>query len=166
MNSRWKLLEPHLAALHALLLRLAQRDDVAADLLHELILKLHRSAAFSNAREPGAYARRAAINMAMDWRRSNRRRGTQERMPSELPTTDSGPDESAEAADSVAAILDTVAELSPLSRDAFLLRYVQQESYERVGEIIGRTAHQARGICHAAVKSVRMRLTEKQVNYA
>ena len=57
------------------------------------------------------------------------------------------------------------ASLPELARQAFVLRYVQDESYEAVGVALGRTAHQARGLCHSAVVEIRRRLGVRQVHH-
>lgn len=59
--------------LHALLARLTLREDVAEDLLQELAMKLASSIGFSQAHQPVAYAKRAAVNLAIDWRRRRAR---------------------------------------------------------------------------------------------
>lgn len=52
-------------------MRLTLRRDVAAELLQELFVRLGTSE-IENARDPTAYAWRAAINLAMEWRRRRR----------------------------------------------------------------------------------------------
>ena len=38
------------------------------------------------------------------------------------------------------------------------MRYLQQKSYADVGKQIGRTAHQARALCHKAIGRLRQRM--------
>jgi RNA polymerase sigma-70 factor, ECF subfamily len=165
MADAWKILQSDGPALYGLLARLTVRGDVAADLMQELFLKLSGSAGFRSATNGGAYARRVAINLAMDWRRTRRR---QTRIgPIVDEPLDKGPEPShgAEEADEVEQILVVVGGLGELTRGAFVLRYVQGESYARVGEILGKTTQQARGLCHAAVKQVRDKLQEREANH-
>src|SRR4051794_7288180 len=68
------ILDAHGPALHALLLRLTLRQDVADDLLQELFVKLAGSRSFRAAIDPVAYVKRAAVNLALDWRRARQRR--------------------------------------------------------------------------------------------
>jgi RNA polymerase sigma-70 factor (ECF subfamily) len=150
----WKILEEQAPGAHAVLLRVTLRREVAEELLQELLVKMAESKGFREAREPGAYMRRAAINLGMDWRRK-RRRGAVTAVDVELVDGGRGPGEMAEAGEEMERILDAAEGLPGLEREAFVLRYVQGESYERVGEMIGKTGHQARGLCHAAVVRVR-----------
>jgi RNA polymerase sigma factor (sigma-70 family) len=157
------ILEAHGPLLHALLLRLTLRQDAADDLLQELFVKLVNAPGLRAAADPLAYVKRTAINLAFDWRRGRRR-------ATPTPETDVGavaPD--APALDvlidreDVERILDASANLGELSGQAFVLRYVQQESFEAIAAALGRTPHQARGLCHAAVAELRSRLREKVV---
>jgi RNA polymerase sigma-70 factor (ECF subfamily) len=153
------ILEAHGPALHALLLRLTLRQDVADDLLQELFVKLAASHGLRAAREPAAYVKRAAINLALDWRRA--RKQCEASVDAEVAASDpSALDELIDRED-VERILDASAELSELSRQALIMRYVQQESFEAIGAALNRTPHQARGLCHAAVAELRTRLAER-----
>ena len=77
MRSRQKelleLLDKSGADLYALLTRLTLREDVAEELMQELFIKLNNSRGIGNVANWNAYARRAAINLAFDWRRSQKR---------------------------------------------------------------------------------------------
>ena len=152
-DAAWKVLQDHGPAAHALLLRLTLRPDVADDLLHELFVRTARK--IGGAENAGGYIRRVAINLAMDWRRRERRAKRTQPPPSR---NIADPLKSATEAEDVERILDAAANLTELERDAFLLHYVQQESYEAVGRTLNRSPHQARGLCHAAVKRIREQL--------
>jgi len=154
----WTVLQAHASAIHALLLRLTLRPETAEDLMQDLFIKL-AAADLKSARDPAAYVRRVAINLAMDWRRGNaRRRGLATRSLDHDPLDPNPPPARIDDADDIERILDAAGALAPLERDAFILRYIQQESFERVGSIIGKTAHQSRGLCHAAVSRIRLKL--------
>jgi RNA polymerase sigma factor (sigma-70 family) len=155
-QSIWKVLEEQGHAVHSLLLRLTLRRDVAEELFQEVCVRMGAKLGVEN---PGAYVRRVAINLAMDWRR--RRRDLVE--VGEVNAKGRAVAEVAEDAEDVERILDAAEALTALSREAFVLRFVQGESYERVGDVIGKSAHQARGLCHAAVKEIRKRLNVRQV---
>ena len=150
-------------ALHALLLRLTLRQDVADDLFQELFVKLVDSRGFRGATDPAAYVKRAAINLALDWRRARKR------APADDEVKAAAADVSALDAlidrEDVERILDASAELSEPSRQALVMRFVQQESFEAIGAALGRTPHQARGLCHAAVAELRSRLVERVVRH-
>ncbi|HEX8524184.1 MAG TPA: hypothetical protein VF669_18160 [Tepidisphaeraceae bacterium] len=92
----------------------------------------------------------------MDWRR---RRRVHEALK-EVPHVGRSGEQRIEDAEQVERVLDAAEQLSDLSRQAFVLRFVQGDSYERVGEVIGKTAHQARGLCHAAPVEIQMYVPE------
>ena len=77
MRSRQKelleLLDKSGADLYALLTRLTLREDVAEELMQELFIKLNNSRGVGKVANWNAYARRAAINLAFDWRRTQSR---------------------------------------------------------------------------------------------
>jgi RNA polymerase sigma factor (sigma-70 family) len=150
----WQVLQAHAAAVHALLLRLTLRPDVADELLHDLYVKLATSGAVDKADNPGSYLRRAAINLAMDWRRRRRIGPALPDVSARMP--DLG--QALADAEEVDRILNAAQELPELARQAFALRFVQNESYEDVGVAVGRSAHQARGLCHWAVSEIRLKL--------
>ncbi len=152
----------HGPALHALLLRLTLREDAADDLLQELFVRLAGAHGFRSATDPAAYVKRTAINLALDWRRA-RKRAPADAEDAETVASTSSPLDGLIDREDVERILDASAALSELSRQALVMRYVQQESFDAVGAALGRTPHQARGLCHAAVVELRARLGEKVV---
>jgi RNA polymerase sigma-70 factor (ECF subfamily) len=153
-----RLLDTHGTALHATLWRLTLRQDVADDLLQELFVKLVGTPRFHAASNPTAYLKRAAINLALDWRRAR------QRQPVPLDTSfdaEGGgppPHDAAADAEQLERVLDASARLPELSRQAFVMRHVQQESFEAIAAALGKTPHQARGLCHHAVRQLRAQL--------
>jgi len=67
-----ELLDKSGADLYALLTRLTLREDVAEELMQELFIKLNNSRGIGKIANWNAYAHRAAINLAFDWRRSHK----------------------------------------------------------------------------------------------
>jgi RNA polymerase sigma factor (sigma-70 family) len=157
------ILQTHGPALHALLLRLTLRQDVADDLLQELFVKLASSHGLQRADDPAAYAKRSAINLALDWRRARRPHDRADRV--DVAANDVSALDTLIDREDVERILDASAGLSELSRQALVMRYVQQESFESIGAALGRTPHQARGLCHAAVVEIRGRLSQRVVRH-
>jgi RNA polymerase sigma-70 factor, ECF subfamily len=151
-----KLLDESGPSLFALLTRLTLRQDAAEELMQELFLRLSDGASHDGIECLAAYARRTAINLAFDWRRRKRRR---EVVPLEAvaePLSQaSGPLADAIAAEETERILNVVTQLNGLSREAFVLRYIQQESYEAIAGQLGRTPHQVRALCFRAMQQVR-----------
>jgi RNA polymerase sigma factor (sigma-70 family) len=148
------LLDTHGERLYATLLRLTLRRDVAHDLLQELFVRLARSAGLVQAADPTAYAFRAAINLALEWRRSRR-----ECLPLEDAAMLAGREPSPLArliqAEEVERLLDALGGLSDAAREAFVLRLMEGLDYAEIAERIGKTPHQARGLCHSAVRQLR-----------
>ena len=157
-NRLAELLEAHGPGLHALLLRITLSRDVAAELFQELFARLAASTGFAAADDHAAFAYRAAINLAHDWRRRRRTRATVP-LPDELPTP--RPMDVFDH-EELARVSDAVAALNGPARDAICLRYLQQMPYEQVATIIGRSAHQARALCHAGIVRVRRMLCEER----
>ena len=155
MHDLSAILDVHGAALHALLYRVTLRADVADDLLQELFVRLAGSAALRAAADPAAYVKRAAINLALDWRRARRREpGGFDALP-DPPSAAPSPLDALTDVETVGRILDASTTLSDLTREAFVMRYVQQESFEAIGAALGKTPDQARALCHAAVRRLR-----------
>ena len=75
-----RVLEENGPGLHALLTRLVLRPGVAEDLMQDLFVNLGRSEEFGRCRNPAAYARRAAIHLAFNWRRSQTRRAEEDEL--------------------------------------------------------------------------------------
>jgi len=144
---------PHLMAL---LTRLTLREDVAEELMQDLFVKLN------GARTPGgvdcwyAYARRTAINLAFDWRRrqATRRTCSLDRL-GERASDSRAPVGLLIQDEQIEQILAAIDRLSGVSREAFVMRHIQQDSYEEIAEQLGRTVHQVRALCSRAMSTLR-----------
>jgi RNA polymerase sigma factor (sigma-70 family) len=151
-----KLLDESGPSLFALLTRLTLRQDTAEELMQELFLRLSDGTGLEGIDCPAAYARRTAINLAFDWRRRSRRRETVPLEAIAEPLCHSpGPLADLVAAEEIEEILAAVARLNGLSREAFVLRYIQQESHEAIAAQLGKTPHQIRALCFRAMQQVR-----------
>jgi RNA polymerase sigma-70 factor, ECF subfamily len=153
-NRILSLLEADGPRLYRLLYRLTLREDVAGDLLQDLFVRLCESAPFKAARDPGAYARKTAINLALEWRRQ--RRPTMSVQSVDIPGVGQNPVQEMIRDEELSSVLDAVSMLSSdAARECFVMRYLEQESYETIAAHTGKTPHQVRGLCHAAVKQIR-----------
>ena len=146
------ILETHGAELHALFTRLTLRPDVAEDLLQELFLKLQDAAGLAGAANRTAYVFRAAIHLAFDWRRAQR--------PTAPLRID--PESSAAApldrlidAEELEQVLIAMEDLSELSRQVLVLRYLQQQDYREIARQLDKTEHQVRALCSKALEQLR-----------
>jgi len=151
-----ELLEKSGAGLYALLTRLTLREDVAEELMQELFLKLN------TARDQGgidcwqAYARRAAINLAFDWRRRQKiRRTCSLDGVLERASEDRAPLSRLIESEELEHVLAAIGRLHGASREAFILRYLQQDSYEDIAGQLGKTVHQVRALCFRALSTLR-----------
>jgi RNA polymerase sigma factor (sigma-70 family) len=149
------LLEEDGKRLHVLLVRLTLREDVADDLMQELFLKLQRTEAWLGASNKRAYAERAAIHLAFDWRRRQRRRRDIEQLKSDPAARASSPVDTLADREEIEQILVGLADIPETARDCILLRYLQQQEYDAIGEQVGKTPHQVRAICCKAIKRLR-----------
>ncbi|HUW20210.1 MAG TPA: sigma-70 family RNA polymerase sigma factor [Sedimentisphaerales bacterium] len=141
--------------LYALLTRLTLRQDVAEDLMQELFIRLSNSRALDNAQNHDAYARRCAINLAFDWRQRSR----QDALPldgiRELASNDNSPLAKLIQKEELEEVLDAIGKLTGLSREAFIMRYIEQYSNEEIARQVGREPHQVRALCSRAMAQLR-----------
>lgn len=142
--------------LHALFLRLTLRADRAEELMQELFLKLHRTGALARAENPRAYAYRAAIHLALDLRR---REKSQPRVHGDVPENIAAPGTPPLQAlivnEQAQQVLAVMAELSGPAREAAVLHYIQQRSYEETAAMMEKTPHQVRALCQDALRQLR-----------
>jgi RNA polymerase sigma-70 factor (ECF subfamily) len=151
------LLESEGPRLHALLARITLSAHAAEDLMQDLFLKLAASPAFAAARDPAAYARRAAIHLAYDWRRSQPPSASLAADPS-----DPAPPPFAALSDHEqwSRLLDHAAALPELTREAFARHYLQHESFAAIAASLDKTPHQIRALCHKAIAFLRSQFPE------
>ena len=123
-------------------------------------MKLAGSTGFAGAKDQVSFAFRTAINLANDWRRDWRRRTTVP-LPEDLPARECAAFGTT-TAEELARVLDAVSRLRQPARDTVCLRYLMQMPYREVGWAIGRSAHQARALCHNAISRLRKELSEER----
>lgn len=151
-----ELLDRSGARLLALLTRLTLRADVAEELMQELFVKL--STVPNRARIDcwEAYARRTAIHLAFDWRRRRWKRQTRPLEDVREPVAPArGPLGDAVQREAFEQVLAAVERLNGTSREAFVMRYIQQDTYEVIAEQLGKTPHQVRALCFRAMNRLR-----------
>src|SRR5436309_2245278 len=121
-----RLLDAHGEGLYATLVKLTLRHDVATELLQELFVRLAGSA-IENAGDPAAYAWRAAMNLAMEWRR--RRRNDAAAIDGDVAvdvvSNEPSPLQRLVQAEQFQRLLDALDGLSELSREVFVLHYIE-----------------------------------------
>ena len=153
-----ELLDRSGAKLHALLTRLTLREDVAEELMQDLFVKLLSDVATSEKIfNWDAYAYRSAVNLAFDWRRRNKPRqvGVSLEEVSEPASDDCSPLDGLIRNEAVQQVLSAVGQLNGAAREAFVMRYIQQESYESIAEQLDKTPHQVRALCSRVTNYLR-----------
>jgi RNA polymerase sigma factor (sigma-70 family) len=157
-----ELLETSGAGLYALLTRVTLREDVAEELMQELFIKL------SNVRDPenvenwNAYAYRAAINLAFDWRRKQKHASVSLERVREPVSGERSPLDGLIHNEQLEEVLDGMGRLNDTPRQALVMRYIQQESYEYIAEQMGKTPHHVRALCSRALGHLREILGSNQ----
>lgn len=155
------LLESAGPRLHALLTRLTLREDVAEELLQDLFLGLSERNGFSEADNKEAYAFQVARHLAFDWRRRNRRRESTP-LAADREVGQASPLSALIDREQLEQVLDAANKLTALGREVFVMRFIQQQSYEIIATKLGKTPHQVRGLCHKAVKDIRRLLSDSR----
>jgi RNA polymerase sigma-70 factor (ECF subfamily) len=150
-----ELLDKSGANLYALLTRLTLREDVAEELMQELFIKLNNKSRFDKVRNQYAYARRTAINLAFEWRRNRKLNRVGLDQISEPASNDSSPLNKLIRTEELDEILNAIGKLNKVPREAFVMRYIQQEPYDYIAEQLGKTVHHIRALCSRA--SMRLR---------
>ena len=145
-----------------LLARITLREEAADDLLQELFLKLSRSRGFLGATRPEAYAHRVAVRMAFDWRRDQ---SAEIQSPLWIMTwPDGGPPPLAglAAREELEIVLAAMERLSTQAQQVLTMRFLEDRRYDEIADELGRSAHQARSMCHKAIAKLR-RLVDRRL---
>lgn len=155
--------ESYRTYLFAIAYRMLGSVSDAEDVVQEGMLRLHRvSEAGEQIESPRAYLSTVVSRLSLDHLRSAQvRRETYvgEWLPEPLlASPDDDPARKVEMADSLSlAFLVLLESLSPEQRAAFLLHEVFDESYDRIAEIVGTSAQNARQLAARARRHVEER---------
>jgi RNA polymerase sigma factor (sigma-70 family) len=150
-----ELLDRSGAKLHALLTRLTLRGDVAEELMQELFLRLSDVVTHEKISNWDAYSYRIAVNLVFDWRRRNKQSFVPIEEVSEPVSKDCSPLEELERNEAIQEILGAIGQFNGAAREAFVMRYIQQESYESIAEQLNKTPHQVRALCSRVMNDLR-----------
>jgi RNA polymerase sigma factor (sigma-70 family) len=150
-----ELLEKQGPGLHALLTRLTLREDVAEDLMQELFIKLAGSNRLSRVENLGAYMRTTAINLAFDWRRKESRLKTCSDEFIDAASDEKGALTRLIDTEQLRVVLDAADQLNDLQRRVFVMRHIEQNSFEQVAQEVGKTPHHVRALASRALARVR-----------
>lgn len=150
-----ELLDKSGASLHALLTRLTLREDVAEELMQELFIKLSNIGGLHKVQNWTAYAQRATINLAFDWWRRQKPACLSLIDVREPASNDNSPLSKLIHTEELQQILNAIGRLKRSSRQALVMRYIQQQPYDDIAEQMGKTPHQVRALCHKAINRLR-----------
>ena len=150
-----ELLDKSGASLYTLLRRLTLREETAEDLMQELFIKLSNSRGFKKSASRQAYARRAAINLAFDWRRKFRQKLPIPAEVCEPVSSENSPLSKLIRTEELEEILDAIGQLNRSWRQAIVMRYIQQQSYDDIAEQMEKTPHHVRALCSKALSRLR-----------
>ena len=166
MHNRQKkvleLLETSAPRLHKLLARLTLSEDAVGDLLQELFIRLSSSNGLDKAGDPFAYAHRAAMNLAFEWRRRQKVK-CQSLDDDCLPAaSSSSPLGTMIRREELEQLLDATSQLSKLARDVVVMHYIEQESYEEISQRLGKKPQYLRSLSSKALARLRTLLAGEQ----
>jgi RNA polymerase sigma factor (sigma-70 family) len=134
--------------------------------MQELFIKLINSRSFDKAGNRQAYTRRAAINLAFDWRRRQKRNPLRLDQVREPASNDSSPFGKLVQAEELDEILNAIGQMNKVPREAFVMRYIQEESYDYIAKQLDKTAHHVRALCSRALNHLRNVLGSNQHKYS
>ena len=140
--------------LFALFVRITLRQDSAEELMQELFLKLRLARNVDRVVNPNAYVRRTAINLAFDWRKNKPKHAPLDEVHAQQ-TTEPSPLTELVRKEELDEILNGIAKLKGQSREAFVMRHIQEKSNDEIAEQLGMTSHHVRALCHRAMVKLR-----------
>ncbi|MCX5635388.1 MAG: sigma-70 family RNA polymerase sigma factor [Planctomycetota bacterium] len=152
--------------LHTLLARLVLREDIAEELMQELFVKLANFKGLDKVKDLAAYAHRTAVNMAFDWRKARDKSACRlDDVPE--PVSDLiSPSSKFAQNEEIEEVLGAIAQFRGASREAFVMRYIQQQSYEYIAGEMGKTPNQVCALCFKALMHIRYLLSDKELRYS
>jgi len=157
-----ELLETEGKSLFALLTRLTLREDTAEDLMQELFIRLSKSNSAQKSGNLSAYARRAAINLAFDWRKKRLKNPSSLQQTTEPASKHNSPAETLIQKENWQTILRAIGQLKGAHREAFVMHYIEQVGYEEIAEQMNKKPHQIRALCSKAMGRLRRILSEEK----
>jgi RNA polymerase sigma-70 factor (ECF subfamily) len=166
-----ELLDKSGASLFTLLTRLTLREETAEELMQELFIKLNNSKGFEKSTNRDAYVRKAAINLAFDWRRKFRQKLNLSPVICEPVSKEDSPLSKLIQTEELEEMLDAIGRLNKSWRQVIVMRYIQQQSYDDIAEQTEKTPHHVRAICSKALNRLRnslginqQKLTDKEIH--
>jgi RNA polymerase sigma-70 factor (ECF subfamily) len=153
------LVERHHARLCYFINRFASNGHATDDIAQEVWLSAYRK--LGTLREPAAFRTwlyHIARNRVFQERRSTREC---ERLPEDLPASEDSADKDTLYADHAAAIHRCLPQLSADHREALLLWFLEEMSYEEIAEVTGASIGTVRSRLHYAKRALKAKIREE-----
>ena len=149
--------------LHGMLTRLTLDEYAAEELMQELFLKLFEIKHLEKIGNLQAYACRIAINLAFDRRRKQRFFATipDGRTDHRIPPIDLRLIQNEELQE----ILNAAEQLTGLTRECFVLRYIEQIDYDQIAERTQKNTQQVRALCSKGIQRIRQILNDQNASF-
>lgn len=155
------LLDEYGRRLHSLLTKMTLCEDAAADCLQELFLRLRDADGFRKSKQPERYMFRAAINLAFDWRRQQRRIHTSDEHLDDTASCCLTPDDQIAEREEAERILQAMERLSEDDRELLTMKFIHGESHAEIADRFESTPHRVRALCSKAVARLRRLVGEQ-----
>ncbi len=157
-----ELLEQQGPTLHRLMLRITLNHQTADDLMQELFVRIARIDPSTHIENLSAYARRAAMNLAFDWRRRRKRHPVTADTLAEHQSHEPSPLDKLAMKEQIERLIDALARLPHERRCAVTMRFIEGRPYEDIASSLNKTIHSTRTTCSRGLKQLRKILTTLQ----
>ncbi len=145
--------------LFELLARITLSEHAAEELLQRLVLRfVEAPERLEDIDNLGGYLRQSAMRLAFNWRRDQAIRQT-EPMPLHIPDEQRAPSDVMELRERADEALRSLVKLPPANREAVVMRYLNEDSYDEISVQIGKSPHQVRSLCSKGVQMLRKHLS-------
>ena len=158
-----RFLEESGSRLHGMLTRLMLDEDAAEELMQELFIRLFEIKHLEKIENLQAYACRIAINLAFDRRRKQRslRAIPDGQTDHRIPPIDLRLIQNEE----LQGILNAAEKLIGLTRECFVLRYIEQMDYDKIAERTQKSTQQVRALCSKGIQRIRQILNKQNAPF-
>jgi RNA polymerase sigma-70 factor (ECF subfamily) len=150
-----RLLEEFGPGVRACFIKVTSRGDLSDDLLQELFLRLCDSEGLAQARSRQRYLLRAAINLALDWRKHNSKQRAIEGVLEDAADQWDSTVDALILREDFERVLAAMEGLSAAQRELITLRYFDGLSFEEIASRLKSTRHRVRALCSKAIAALR-----------
>jgi RNA polymerase sigma-70 factor (ECF subfamily) len=156
-----QIVERHQDHVYRLAYRLVGDADVARDVVQDTFLKAFENLGdMNNGRALGQWLRQIAVNLVRDRWKTRKKTICLDEQDPELPPSRLNPVHDLEIREMGTHIQAALMELPPTYREVFLLKYVEEISYEEISDLLGVSVPAAKVQAHRACRMLRRLLPE------